>query len=166
MIKKIPMIVLMTIIIYSIIPLITIISLLKFDYMEMMLNELFIFSIITTYILSFVELYFFYKQQKYYKLIKLSLIVKLLFVPVIFSLIILGILTLLIIIGSGIILLGVLLGIFIILLTSLYSSFGIYLYYKSKGIKCNKLLLVLQWCFPLDIISLIIFMIKISKDNQ
>lgn len=78
MIKKISMIVLMTIIIYSIIPLITIMSLFKSDYMGMVLNKLLMFSIIATYILSFVDLYFLCMQRKYYKLIKLSLIVKLL----------------------------------------------------------------------------------------
>lgn len=51
-------------------------SLFKSDYMGMVLNKLLMFSIIATYILSFVDLYFLCMQRKYYKLIKLSLIVK------------------------------------------------------------------------------------------
>lgn len=166
MLKKISMIALMTICIYSIIPLTTIIAQLGIsDYTRTLLTQGLMTLINITYILSFVDLYFIVRKSEYYKLIKLALIVKLLFIPVIFIILLLGILTLIVIIGSGIIGAGLLLGIYIMFLTSIYSSVGIYLFYKNNNIKYKKLWLVLQWCFPLDIISLIIFIVKINKDK-
>lgn len=74
-------------------------------------------------------------------------------------------LILIVIIGSGIIMAELLIGILIMFLTSIYSSIGIYLYYKDNNIKCKKFWVLLQWCFPLDIISLIIFNVKVKKEK-
>ena len=157
MINKLPMMILMTVIIY----LTPIISQIPNEYIK---TNLFAYTLFGTYILSYLDLIFYAKKRSYKKMIILSLITKIAFLPIIALLFLFGLLTIIVIIGSGVIITAFILWFFIWLLTSLYSIIAIYNYSKVTNTKYNMLYIISQFLFPFDIIGLIVFLAT-NKDK-
>lgn len=166
MLKKISFMTLMIIFIYSLFPILFILTYLNIpESIVQIIQYLITLLIILTYILSFIDLVFLCKKEEYNKIIKLSLFVKLLSLPIVFILLLFGILTLIVIIGSALIILGLGFGLLFMFLTSLYSSIGLYNYYKKENQKCKIPLIISQWIFPIDIIVLIFVLVSRKIKN-
>lgn len=154
MINKLPMMIVMIALIY--IPL--------FFPNKNSMPTIYTYFIFATYILSYIDLVFYTKKQNYKKMIKLSLITKIAFIPLIALMFLFGVISLIVIIGTGVILVGFVIWFFVWLLTSLYSIIAIYNYSKATNTKYNMLYIISQFVFPFDIIGLIVFLAT-NKDK-